>query len=264
MKFLSKKSNSETLKALNEREIQERLYGKYHADFPKATNSNGPTNTATLFKPEIKSRLEPQFSSQPSSKNPAVSFNFFTLAVKWLKNFPWKFSGLVVGSLAGVIFVLQIFSTWVETLERKSVQAPTQKSVSMSIEAEPPAVKANLASVSDQNLRVGPLLTKTVQPVVEAKPTAPKVPDLPKKKYYVVQVCTYFQESDARELTQKLQNLNFSAFYHRMISGQGTPHYLVFLGKEETYSQARAQLENFKKTPEFKNFQDSFVRSVSF
>ena len=59
MKFFSKKSNQESLKTLNEREIQQKLYGKYHAESSaKPTSNSVHSGTATLPRPEAKTRLE--------------------------------------------------------------------------------------------------------------------------------------------------------------------------------------------------------------
>jgi hypothetical protein len=258
VKFFSKKSKPESLKTLNEREIQERLYGKYHADSPPKVTISKSASTATLTRPEIKSRLEPSFSSPPSQK--AVSFRFSVPGIKFLKNFPWKFSGLVLGSLVGAIFLLQILSSWMDTLKKESVSIRVQKSAVTSASTSAP--KTANASIPAAKPLEEVLLAKPVLSVSEPKPPALKAVETPKKKYYAVQVCTYFQESDARELTQKLKGLNFTPFYERVTSSQGTLHYLVFLGKQETYSAAQSQLESFKKSSEFQSFQDSFIRSI--
>ena len=259
MKLFSKKSNSEPLKVLNEREIQERLYGKYHADSPKITAAS--TNTAVLHKVEAKSRLEPSFSSQPSQK--ALPLNFSALFFKLQKRFPWRFSGLLIGSVIGGVFVLQLLSFWMGTLSQSSqlISASVRKTTPNQIQTS--AVEVEKKPMAGAKPAEEALSPQTAAPTSEAKPTPPRVSDTPKKKYYAVQVCTYFRESDARELTQELTALNFSAFYQHVSSGsQNVHHYLVFLGKEETYSAAEAKLEAFKKTKRFQSFPDSFIRSV--
>lgn len=258
MKLLSKKSNSEPLKSLNEREIQERLYGKYHADSSKTTTSS--VNTPALPKMEIKNRLEPTFSSQPSTK--IGSSNFSAGFLKLLKHFPWKFSSIMFGSLVGAIFALQLLSFWMGTLGKSSrlSHQPTQKIAPNQNQGSVVNIKAPISEIKPKPEPVPP---QASAPVLEMKPVPPKpVEEAPKKKYYAVQVCTYFQESEARELTQKLKTLNFHAFYQRGSSNQNINHYLVFLGKEDTYSAAQAKLEGFKKSKEFRSFPDSFIRSV--
>ena len=241
MKLFSKKSDSEPLKTLNEREIQVRLYGKYHADSSKITAAS--TNTTVPHKVEVKSRLAPSCSSQLSQK--ALPFNFSALFFKFQKRFPWRFSGLLIGSVIGGVFVFQLLSFWMGTLSRSSQSASTSVR-----KTTPNQIQASTVEVKNK-------------PIIEAKPTPSRVSDTPKKKYYAVQVCTYFRESDARELTQELTALNFPAFYQHVSSGgQNVHHYVVFLGKEETYSAAEAKLEAFKKTKRFQSFPDSFIRSV--
>jgi cell division septation protein DedD len=254
VKLFSKKTNQEPLKTLNEREIQERLYGKYHADSPKVS-ATASVRTATLPKIEVKNRLEPSFSSQPSRKT--ASLDFASPVIKFFKAIPWKFAGLMLGSLVGIIFVLQILSSWMGSLKEESVSSRIKKSAAEFREVA--QVKIEKASIPALGVKAE---TEAIQPIAETKPITPKAAAF-KKKYYAVQVCTYFQESDAKELTQKLNHLNFSAFYQRVYSNaQNTSHYLVFLGKEETQSAAQAQFQAFKKSPEFQSFPDSFVRSI--
>ncbi len=258
MKLFSKKSNSEPLKALNEREIQERLYGRYHAGSLKTNAASA--NTAVLHKVEVKSRLEPS-SSQPSQK--VLPFNFSALFFKFQKRFPWKFSGLLIGSVIGGVFVFQLLSFWMGTLSRsaQSISASVRKTTPSQIQTSAIEVKKKpMAGVKPAEKALPP---QTMTPTSEAKPAPPRASDTPKKRYYAVQVCTYFRESDARELAQELTALNFPAFYQHVSSGsQNVHHYLVFLGKEETYSAAEAKLEVFKKTKQFQSFPDSFIRSV--
>jgi hypothetical protein len=233
VKLFSKKPDTKPLKTLNEREIQERLYGTYHGDQARAHSNSTPVSVVS--KVEI---TRPELSVFIKSAQEKVPFNLSALILKRLKQFPWKFAGILIGSVLGALFVFHLLSFWIGSFtEAQSILEVTK------------------APLNEANIEKKSLVVPVSLPSgIESTPPS----EVTRKKHYVVQVCTYFRESDARRLTQELASLNFPAFYQKVSSG----HYLVFLGKEETYSAAEAQLQKFKTTKQFESFPDSFISSL--
>ena len=247
MKFTLKKTETGSLHPLNEKEIQKRLYGRYHRD--DTTSAADPNCNSTLPKAEIRNTSRPSFSL-------TVWFANFTgrlqgLFLKFGRKFPWKFSVIVTGSLIVSVVLLQALSAWFGKVRINS-QTPSEPVVNKLVSASP--IKKSIEVAAPPSLSAAPA----------ARPAATTVDKgVQRKRYYAVQVCTYERETDAQQLTNELKGLNFPAFHLRFPSSQqGLTHYVVFLGKEETYATANAKLNEFRKTKDFQRFPDSFIRSI--
>lgn len=244
MKLLSKKSGREaSFHVLNEKEIQERLYGRYHRE----TMSRGrEVGTNSLLSP---AGSGPRGSTVFSLSQRLVPFlktcREFTFAL--VRKFPWKFAVAITGLLGASLIVFPLISFWFA--KAKSVMDASQKVVQEEIQTNP-----------TETAMVPPVSRPVPVSVTQSQSNAPIVP---KRKYYAVQVCTYERERDARQLTSELRNMNFPAFYRRFLSTRhGIPHYVVFLSQEESFTGANARLNEFRKTKHFLTFSDSFIRSL--
>ena len=252
-KLLSKKSEREPSRPLNEREIQERLYGRYHRDTVLVSPDVNIKPPLPQAEPKVK-RLNTLNTSSFAQSFKTVFTTCRGLVSSFVRKFPWKFAAWVTVSLVVVIISFQFVSLWFAKI--KSI---------------PKAPK-----VSVQNEPVVPVAVKVDQVKTVSAPPAPvsisvsqgqssqsNAPTAYKKKFYAVQVCTYEREEDARQLTSELQKLNFPAFYRQFLSShQRIPHYVVFLSQEDTFAEANAKLNEFRKTRHFLTFSDSFIRSL--
>ena len=269
MKLFSKKSEADTLHTLDEKEIQKRLYGRYHRETTVPVHHFNSNVNAAYPKLEIKA---------PSKAVPlSTRFNDFLMRLKgpfssFFNTFPWKLAGIVSAGLVISIVLFQALSFWLSRLKEvsldhsRNVTAHASKTRHVA-NTKPEDTKERLQkaqvpkkSRTTESATLGSIATTFQSPLSLAKPIEVTL----KKKYYSVQICTYQREQDAKQLTEELKDSNLSAFYLRIPSSQQQmPHFVVFLGKEETYAGAGARLKDFQKTQHFQKFPDSFVRSVS-
>ncbi|MBI4372979.1 MAG: SPOR domain-containing protein [Candidatus Omnitrophica bacterium] len=246
MKLFEKKINGESLQTLDEKEIQKRLYGRYHletaskAAVSKAHHSKIPSL-------ELPKTLKPSVPSASFIKGFASQIQ--GAFVSGIKKFPWALAGIVLAALTLSIISLQILSIWFGTVRESAPEKNTVRESKIEVSSSKPVPAGSSSALSSAT-------------VTERERPTP-ISALPQKRYYAVQVCTYQKESDAVRLTDELKNENFDAFYLRMASSQQRqPHYVVFLGKEETYAATNSKLNAFKKSRYFQQFSDSYIRSI--
>lgn len=257
MKLFLKKSREESLHTLDEKEIQKRLYGKYHRDAPPKAQSNVP---GALRKIEISSHLKPAVLLQEmENSSSSAPTNFIGLFQK----FPWKFAGILTAALITTIVLLQLLSFWFSKLRIAHHESRPEKVMRSAL----PAVQLPREIKKSQANSVPTFHPQAITPVV-VQPNVSRSNDsqisLPRQRYYAVQICTYQREEDSAQLVAELKRLNFHAFFRRSPASQpgGPTHYEVFLSKEETYAAANARLNEFRKTNQFQKFSDSFIRSL--
>jgi cell division septation protein DedD len=82
-------------------------------------------------------------------------------------------------------------------------------------------------------------------------------------KVFVVQVATYVNEDDARQVVDRFHRASFAAFVKVQRRAEGKHFYSVFLGPYESFRKAQEDLAKFKKNEVSKPFQDAFIRSVT-
>jgi len=270
VKLFSKKSESEILRTLDEKEIQKRLYGKYHREEVPSSPNNHSNVTATLPRLEIPKVSKPVPFSERLKSFFAYVQDLFS---PFLKAFPWRFTGIVIGGLVLAVFLLQGLSFWFSKMKstphytRHIARATKGERAIRKVNVKPvEPKKETFRSEAPKKKVESRTESSAVLPIaIPAPPLSPvQAEESLKKKYYSVQVCTYQREQDAQQLTEELKRMGLPAFYLRFLSSQQQiPHYVVFLGKEETYSGANARLKEFRKTQQFQKFPDSFIRSVS-
>ena len=258
MKFFSKKSEPASPKTLNEKEIQKRLYGRYHRE--GSPEASGKTVSAISPQLEIP-RVRKSLPSTHLTKD--ISVKVLGATSRVAKKIPWGYAVIVLGALVALAVLFQVLSmrlskkqfavqeslSQTKAVSPVAVTQPRQTEKRPAVKREPPQVPA-----------VTPM--KTVPPV-PASPTPESPVSVSRSNYYAVQVCIYQRETDAAALTQKLKGMKFDAFYQRRLSPQQrVPRYVVFLGREKSYAEATSSLGEFKKTEAFNQFPDSFIRSL--
>ena len=270
MKLFAKKPETDDLHSLNEKEIQKRLYGKYHREGnsnPNIGRSSVNTTGTPLEIPEV-SRAH-SFSSQTKSLLVRAGSSLFV----FLKKVPWKLLGIVSAALIATVVAFQVFSFLFAKI--KTLPKPVGRSLSISHLSKPAAphkiAPRILESKKEVTVRETPKVEAVAQKMVfsqsairsDSPLSLPKQIETARKKYYTIQICTYQREHDARQLTEELKNADLPAYYLKILSSQQQiPHYVVFLSKEDTYAEASARLREFRKTQQFQKFSDSFVRSL--
>ncbi|MBI4395321.1 MAG: SPOR domain-containing protein [Candidatus Omnitrophica bacterium] len=250
MKIFEKKVDDDSLHTLNEKEIQKRLYGRYHLESnSKATALETPSPNPTRL--EIPKAVTSSVVSTSFKDFLARSQKVLLLAGK---KFPWTFATIVISALALSVISLQVLSIWFGKMkppEPSEISVATGEANRFSQAKKVPEVKAFSSS---------PALSP---PTAAGSALTAQLAEGAKKKYYAVQVCTYQKEQDAARLATELKASNFDAFYLRMASSrQRQPHYVVFLGKEESYLGANSKLDAFRKSRYYEQFSDSFIRSI--
>lgn len=247
---LGRSKEGVSLRPLTEKEIQQRLYGKY------AQGESGlkeRMEEAEFLNP---SRKEKTFILDPEVKIPSVSLSKVWSSIPWREVSSLLLKGFqALGAFLGTFFqkaatgwgvsILVVVSLFLAIHALNSYRATAMK-----ISRPVPRVEA-LPEVA------APF------PVPAVKPPVPNnVPPTPVEKPYVVQVCSYDRPSDAERLVEEMVGANLPAFAQPLRRTSGKVFYPVFLGRFETPQEAQSALREFLKKPIAKDFSDSFVRSL--
>ena len=247
--LLSRKAKENSLGTLDEKQIQERLYGKYHRE-----NNSGPTPSVRIGQPPDPKEFVPGEQRNHLFEEWKALRNAWGQAIRQFFNgFPWKAVASIEIALIAAVLIVQSVSQWMsnQRLSGSMREFQTQSKPIQTLKA--PAAAPALKVVSSQRI------SSSSEP-----PPPPSLPVI-KQKYYAVQICTYQREKDAEALVKQLQALHFPAFYKRTLSEQERiALFVVFLDRAETYAQAKSQLSEFRKTELFQQFSDSFIRSLLF
>ncbi|OGW82172.1 MAG: hypothetical protein A3G33_10625 [Omnitrophica bacterium RIFCSPLOWO2_12_FULL_44_17] len=279
------------MSTLNEKEIQEKLYGKYL----KGTMPVSEKQESISLRPTVEKPAEPNVVHVDLNRVWENAVKVFPTILqettKFLQQVPWRFVGVLAGAVITAIVFIQLISFTLDKISGIFSHAKSKKqTVSESTESAGSKV---LSSFSRADLhKKSDALEKKVKNELETKAVTSEVvssheASLPesdsvnsglpvtsqtavsdgsvarKQKFYAVQICTYQKEADAQKLSGVLKGLNFSPFFRKVdMPQQGTFYYEVYLGRSEDYVSAKAQLEDFKQTELFQKFSDSFIRSL--
>ncbi len=282
MWFSKQKEKDEPLKVLKEREIQEKLYGRFRKPYPETVsgdaNSGMPENqTATITaqpkpaisieppKPKEASQSRPSINSTYQTKTSAASESYRQAAIPRssrslrILNIPVmiKLLGFVVLSIV-VFFAAWWFAIQFHRSKSPVNEQPVREGVSTLVAPAPQAYSGKPSS-SETASRVDQI--EKVEPA-SGSPSANE-PALP-SNFYSIQICTYYSESDANKLIEEMKALNIPAFHRTSgIRGSDSKLHMVMLGKDATFQEAQKRLEQFQKTEISKKFLDAYVRRVS-
>ena len=299
--FLKKKNSVgvSSGKILNEREIQEKLYGKYRVPQKNKIEAN-TKESHRFFSGEANSGIaqleadqatespvsEPIENSKKASITAASSSTNYAryatqaaqgsnspvayLAILKSKRF-WKILGLLLVLSVGTLILQKL---WMQLSEfrsqAKSTQTDNQFSVSDSAipvvsSTKKQDVSATVASSESALLETLRNDAASHVPLREPIETT-KSENLNEsiENPFSVQVCTYRLESDAQRLTERLQTENFSAFYQPSASrrDRNPKFYVVYVSREATYQDAQLALNKFKQSSISKEFPDAYIRKL--
>lgn len=196
------------MKRLTERDIQEKLYGKYHrANLPETPP---PPAKSPIPEPAPKPAPEPkQTQKPPPEPKPKAPKAKKKEAVPGApRPIPPRQASLFVASLLAVAVVILLFSLR-----------------SRSVPEKPPAVK----------------------PVPSQTAKAPLPPAFPEEKRFTIQTIVYAKRDQAELFVQDLKKKNLEAVIEEGRLGQGQPRYLVCVGDFRTASEAAQSLEKLTR-----------------
>ena len=261
MKFFFVKS-SKSSHVLNEKEIQERLYGHYRSGTFSTAAENVQVGSGvpklTIPRPEQSGVLAEWFQ---------ILWRTIGITVKTLSGrFSLKFAAVVGSVLILSIVFLQVVSRWFGGAEDRREEISQAASVSLpevSTKQEAIAARPSRNSSSDSGGAIQATAIGEESAVSLENSELSGSAEVRKRKFYAVQVCTYQKEADAGRLVEKLKATHFEPFYRRVMSPrQRIPYYVVFAGQHETFSGAQALLGKFKDSELFGDFSDSFILSL--
>jgi len=265
------RKTEDSLRPLTEREIQQKLYGSY---FPEQTAVKEIGKEET---PETSWKKRPLFETSQKRRSltlPRIAVKFPWAAVlslirRALSRF-WSlakflFPKVATGWGAGILIVVAVF-LGIHSLNAYRATAMKNSKVL----SRPDAPRKREVQRPRREIKQGvPAVVTPAWPANMAPPTpqiqAPRMPEPTSAladKSYVVQVCTYGREEDARRLVKQLTQTNLRAFFQPFQRPNGRTFYLVFLGRFKSFSEARAKLKDFQGKPVAKDFPDSFVRNL--
>lgn len=274
---LRRKKEEDSLRPLTEKEIRQKLYGSYFQS-PSVLNLNEEGEKEFIAPIRKDKNLFSRPSKKVSISFPKLSLRFpwreilsiFLKGIRAVFNFSktslakattgWGISILVVAGLFLGIHALNVYRAGAMKNPhppRVRTEAPRKRvhhnpTPLTSPEASPPAAEEPALKPP----------TPAPEPLARAVRGAPPTPPVPVKPYYVIQVCTYTREEDARALVGQMNTANLLAFFQPLQRANGKTFYPVFLGRFATFREAQAKLKEFREKPIAGNFPDSFVRSL--
>lgn len=260
---LSWKRERGSLRPLTEKEIQKKLYGTYQGtgmtEERLDLGSLGPTQAEKVSAPLP--RMKPSFSPDWTKISSVVfiGLKVFGSALRITASRIGTKWG--VGVLATTLLFLGVHALNVyRTAAMKSPKASVvQKKITQP--APPPPVQRGATQQPS-----APKEEKIIPSILPVPPVMRVIKDpatpLPPEKSYVVQICTYANEKDARRLVNQIAGARFPTFLHSIHRPNGKIFYLVLLGRFQTFSEAQTKLKEFRGKPIARDFPDSFVRTL--
>ena len=236
------------MKPLNEREVQEKLYGKYHRAGASASSptSEIETEPTPQLKPQpkavVKEKRPPTKEKVPQKPKVAAQELFPDLSspqaseVKPPRQSPARSKNLQpVASDQARFFVVFLLAVGIVLL-------------AVALRSKPIPSKSFSTRSS-----VVPSSRQTALKQTDAPPT------LPEPKRFTIQAIVYVKKDQAELFAQELKEKNLQASIEQETSSKGQPRYLVFVGEFPTAGEAAKSLESFTRSyPEL--FRGSFVR----
>ena len=283
------RKEKKSLRPLTEKEIQQKLYGGYLEDSQSVIEKE--SEIEWVAPPKIKIVKEKATRTPPAlpKKKIAISipwkkigrqslfivqrtlvllsvfFKALWSAARFLGS---KFNnGWTLGILA--VFVLFLAVHGLNSYRTTAMKTAKPKGMAASEKFRrkrvlfPKATKALQPASENQ-----PVRHETVIPsVVPVPPVMNMVKEPPSSPLsaaetaqpYVIQVCTYANQTDANKLVDRMKELHLPAFVQPLVRSNGKAYYLVFLGRFETFQEAQIKLKQFRSQPIAQSFQDSFV-----
>lgn len=290
------------MKQLSEKEIQEKLYGKYRTP-PKETKSNDEnrtykenlnfeskiSNTTAGVILEDKS-FEEDFKRNIGSTHPVISQKSVNAEFpkakianersrpqtfgKLTSYLTWQTVTIGMISVATILFAFRIATK----LKEPRIPEETSLDAIVAVDQDEQALPVVAPSKKDEpssssafaakretpaEVKITPVTRKVEK--IQTEKTVENITVAPSRdeKVYAVQICTYRTESDAKKLVERLSELQLPAYYlSSSARSDSGKFYWVMVGKDASYTQAHERLNEFKQLPISKEFSDSYIRKV--
>ena len=232
MNSLSQGSSVESVKALTEFEIQQRLYGRYLS--PKQKKTSAPSSAV----------------SAPATVTKTVSVQ---------PDPEWTGAEILAGELKNLREELISLRQEKELLEQRIKQRTTVSVVPVSISA--PAVRPTPRQSVAWHL-IGKVIGGVVLLAAIAYPVGMRIlvaspPLIADASPYTVQVAVYDVKSAAQRSSDYLKELGYQAFLMDIPRQDGRSRYRLYVGRFVTKEEADTERARLAADP---RFTDSFVR----
>ncbi len=119
------------------------------------------------------------------------------------------------------------------------------------------ASAAEKQASTEKSSPLSPVLPAAVEP-----PAKIPAANMEGEGNYVIQVCTYAVEPDAKRLLTQFQNEGLTSFVKVLQRAGAKTYYAVFLGRFKTYQAAQKSLADFQKKTIASPFRDAFIRTL--
>ena len=297
-----KKRSSSSVKPLNEKEIQKKLYGHYHKEVSsiqvleeetprKFTGPAAPSaakleeKTAPFDFPKLpensvaKSHVLANSFSRPQSVDSKKRIEQSRInLVSWFRSLTsarsWRTTGIVIAICIVVVIFVGIPRNGSvskrEISQKQAAPSSTAETINSNINHTPPqstTVQKTPAgaqtTVSSERAQI--ILKQDSDSAAQFPPQGVSRHGGAGDKIFAIQVCTYRSVSDAQNLVERLQVLKLPVYYQGFPSEDGTTtpkFYIVLLGKYTTYNEAQNKLTEFKSLPTAKEFSDAYIRRL--
>lgn len=269
-------SEEKAMNTLDEKQIQERLYGKYH---------KGSSNSLTSTEPKRQSfpTLPVVTKEEKLAQAPVVTENVSVLdsILTALSHVPWRFIGILAGAFVVTLLLVNMVAYFLGKTKAdhahiaggrlQGPKAVAVEKISSAKTQQPETVKEIVPVVQKVKLpegmgsaakseKIALAETSAAATTVVAEPTKP-LEKVVKQRFYGVQICTYQRQADAQTLVSELNQRGFNAFF-KEVPSQQKEFYVVYLNRSKTYAEAQHALNKFKQSDLHSRFRDSFIRSI--
>lgn len=260
--------------ALNEREIQKKLYGCCETGSMKTVMGRSSESGDRLKEVRRDRESAALFSVPEGAKKPFLAppqewlslrkktGDLFAVATAALSEifrsvFSWVVTALAkvpVSRLAGVLAAgILIFVAFRMSAQWRTASIDllkSGKSFGVSAGNTDAAPKATVDRAAQTKVSSEPEVTITPAPVPAAIP----------KKFYTIQVVVYEDSKLAQNLIEDFKGKKLDAFMVQTTTRRGRQHYEVFVGHFPSVSEADQHLSQYRKKSFLKDFPDSFIR----
>jgi hypothetical protein len=239
--------------ALDEKQIQEKLYGHYRkGTMPVDSKTPEVELTPSLPEKNKPSGILIENIKKSVEKAPDVLTQF-------ANRIPWPIVGIVFGSLLVSALLFQGILFFGDMIKKQNSLSPKHQVQNIEVVE---VVRAVPSSIPETRTKIAKTSVETVpSKLSETKPALTPASAV-KQKYFGVQVYTSEREQDAKIVASELIQLGFQSFYRKKETAQEKTYYEVFLSRETTYDSARATLGEFRKTKLYQKFSDAFICSI--
>ncbi len=299
--MLTKKAPPKKLATLNEREIQERLYGFYHrSDMvgeprPKDPSKLSPAQPApSIYVPpavptapsasrELFSSTEtqqagtlnarPNFQQAPltSKLEPVITPREPGVQQLILERSKVFFEAVVLllkkvppqyYVITGSAVVLVFVFFQVVTLGFKKMHAAHPRSQASDLQGTATAKRPPVKLPIEK--AAPPSESASVpQPAAVIPPAGPpEPPAAPAVKSYTVQLCLSDNMDASQVLIDTLKLKGYEAYFRKVKGSRGNELFQIFVGGYPTSAEAQSALKELRGDAEFKKYDDSFVRTA--